>query len=212
VQPHIATLSRRDAARSRRRNLVASGVVLLGAAAVVGLVALSATMTDSPPVVTVASALESQTVSATSAVLGSSTDRTTRAWLGVTGTDWDDGLTEASLDQGAGSGARLLAIDAGSPADQGGLRSGDVITAVDGHQMGTMADLVDDVSNHRPGSKVEVTYRRNGQVQRTTVVLGHPPPGDGEHQAPATTGPPQPTTTATLPTGSVVPTSTSVGG
>src|ERR1039457_1841512 len=44
----------------------------------------------------------------------------------------------------------------GSPAEQSGLRAGDLITSVDGVQMRSPAEVADAFRAHRPGSKAKV--------------------------------------------------------
>jgi S1-C subfamily serine protease len=74
------------------------------------------------------------------------------AYLGVSGI--------AATDDGA-PGAKLGTIESGSPADQAGLRSGDVVTAVDGQPVRQPTDLAAAVANRSPGEqvKVEATVR-----------------------------------------------------
>jgi S1-C subfamily serine protease len=74
--------------------------------------------------------------------------------------------------QDADGGALVATVGSGDPADQAGIRSGDVITAVDGQKVSGARDLVNKIRAHKPGDKVELTYRRNGQEQKTTATLG----------------------------------------
>ena len=64
------------------------------------------------------------------------------------------------------------------PAYAAGLRVGDVITAVDGHELADSGELVSLISNKRPGDTVELTYNRDGHVATATVTLGERPGGD----------------------------------
>ncbi len=189
-----------DAARSRRRNLVASGAIVLSAAGLIGLVALATTMHSAPSPSTVAASAFLSTTSAAGGPPGQS-NTNERPWLGVRGTDTEpdrDGDTSSSPQQPAPvkatRGAVLTEVEPGSPAAQVGLRSGDVVTAVDGHPLRSMADLVSVVRQRDPGTPVVIVYSRDGREQATTVVLG----ADRGQPTTATTWPPAVSSTSAV--------------
>ena len=62
-------------------------------------------------------------------------------------------------------------ITKGGPAEQAGLRPGDTITAVNGQAVPTGDELVNYVTRQKPGTKVTLTYLRNGQQQTATVTV-----------------------------------------
>ncbi len=68
-------------------------------------------------------------------------------------------------------GAQVSQVNAGSPAEQAGIRTGDVITKVDDTLITGPDSLVATVRSYRPGDEVEVTWMRNGQSQTATVTL-----------------------------------------
>ena len=72
---------------------------------------------------------------------------------------------------GSGSGITVSTVVAGSPADQAGLKVGDTITAVDGKKVIKGNDLVSDIASRKPGSKVTLSFIRNGKPQETTVTV-----------------------------------------
>ncbi len=72
---------------------------------------------------------------------------------------------------GAGSGVTVSSVVAGSPADTAGLKVGDTITTVDGHKVTKGAELVAEIAARKPGSKVTVSFLRNGKQQETTVTI-----------------------------------------
>lgn len=74
-------------------------------------------------------------------------------------------------------GALVQAIDPGSPAEQAGLREGDVITAIDGREIDSQTALADLIGQHRPGDEVRLTVLRGSQQQQLTVRLGSQPAG-----------------------------------
>lgn len=72
-------------------------------------------------------------------------------------------------------GAMLGAITPGSPAEQAGLRAGDLVTSVGDIPVDGAAALADAVRAHAPGDEVEVTYVRNRIEQVVTVTLAASP-------------------------------------
>jgi S1-C subfamily serine protease len=66
----------------------------------------------------------------------------------------------------------LTSVTAGGPADQVGIRAGDVILAIDDHYVFTVGELKEEISHHQPGTKIEVRYRRYSIIYDTPVVLG----------------------------------------
>ena len=73
---------------------------------------------------------------------------------------------------GGGNGVTLSNVIAGSPAAQAGLKVGDTITSIDGKPIASGDELVNDISNRKPGSKAEIGYLRNGQKEKTTITIG----------------------------------------
>src|SRR5882757_1875191 len=72
---------------------------------------------------------------------------------------------------GTGSGITISSVVAGSPADQAGLKVGDTITSVDGKKVSKGADLVADIASRKAGSKVTLSFLRNGKTQETAVTI-----------------------------------------
>jgi S1-C subfamily serine protease len=73
---------------------------------------------------------------------------------------------------GQETGLLLTHIEAGSPAEQGGLLLGDAIVGLDGHPVRHHDDLLALLSGDRVGAAVPVRIVRAGQVQEVTVVIG----------------------------------------
>ncbi len=68
-------------------------------------------------------------------------------------------------------GLRVFAVFPGSPADQAGLRPGDLLIAVDGHELSTLADVRSVTRLPFPASgDIEVTLERDGE--RMTLLVG----------------------------------------
>ena len=70
------------------------------------------------------------------------------------------------------TGAQIERVVAGSPAEKAGLRSGDVITAIDGNAITSSDELTAAVGAKTPGDKVTITVKRNGATKTIDVTLG----------------------------------------
>jgi len=64
------------------------------------------------------------------------------------------------------------AVTPGGPADQAGLKPGDIITKLGNHPIDSGPTLVSEIWTYKPGDKVEVEYTRDGKTAKTTVTLG----------------------------------------
>ena len=73
---------------------------------------------------------------------------------------------------GGGSGVTLSNVISGSPAAAAGLKVGDTITSIDGKPITNGDELVNDISNRKPGSKATLGYLRNGQKEEASVIIG----------------------------------------
>lgn len=91
-------------------------------------------------------------------------ESTVTGYLGVMGTDAT----------GAQAGATIESIE-GTPAAKAGLEAGDIITAVDEHQVSSMIDLVAQISTNSPGDEVTLSVVRDGEPREVTVTLGSAP-------------------------------------
>jgi putative serine protease PepD len=64
------------------------------------------------------------------------------------------------------------AVTKDGPADKAGLKSGDVITKLDDTMIDSGPTLIGTIWTHKPGEKVEITYKRDGKESTTEVTLG----------------------------------------
>ena len=107
--------------------------------------------------------------------------RVSRGYLGVQ----IQPLTK-ELAQGFGlsteKGALVASTQDGTPAEKAGLKSGDVITAVDGEPVADARELTRKIGALKPGAKAEITYLRDGKERTATVALASQP---GEKEAKA---------------------------
>jgi serine protease Do len=67
------------------------------------------------------------------------------------------------------------AVVSGSPADQAGLKEGDIITKVGSQTIDQNHSLSALIGNYKVGDKVTLTYLRSGKTQTTTVTLSQAP-------------------------------------
>jgi putative serine protease PepD len=78
-------------------------------------------------------------------------------------------------DSTSGAGAAVGQVAGGGPAADAGLRSGDVVTAIDGKAIAGSDALVNAVDGHKPGDEVTLTVRRGGDTSSIKVKLGTRP-------------------------------------
>ncbi|MEU9356041.1 trypsin-like peptidase domain-containing protein [Streptomyces griseoloalbus] len=79
-----------------------------------------------------------------------------------------------------GDGARVAAkgsdggpaVSTGGPGARAGIRSGDVITQVDGQRVHSGEELIVKTRAHRPGDRLELTLERDGEERKVSLVLG----------------------------------------
>ncbi|WP_369233451.1 trypsin-like peptidase domain-containing protein [Streptomyces sp. R21] len=64
------------------------------------------------------------------------------------------------------------AVTADGPGDKAGIKSGDVITEVDGQRVHSGEELIVKTRTHRPGDRLELTLQRDGTEKKLTLVLG----------------------------------------
>ncbi len=75
-----------------------------------------------------------------------------------------------------GGGLPVRTILRGGPADQAGLRPGDVLTTIDGTPIGSANALTDVLDQRYPGNVVDMTWRdASGQDRQAKVTLGSGP-------------------------------------
>jgi S1-C subfamily serine protease len=92
----------------------------------------------------------------------------------------DRAILGVRITQTAGFGAdgvRVAAVDGDGPAAGAGIRSGDLITAVDGTTVSSVDDLTAALDRHSPGDRVRVGWTTTtGAARAATVQLAVGPP------------------------------------
>jgi putative serine protease PepD len=79
------------------------------------------------------------------------------------------------LQQSSTGGAGVAALSPGGPAASGGLRAGDLITAVNGQTVTSVNSFIATIANYSPGQTVTMTVRRGGSTTTVRVKLGTQP-------------------------------------
>ncbi|HWF48945.1 MAG TPA: DegQ family serine endoprotease [Bryobacteraceae bacterium] len=70
------------------------------------------------------------------------------------------------------NGAIVTDVTPGQPGAKAGLKSGDVITAIDGQKVKDSTDLTMKVTEHAPGQTVALDVLRDGKPMKINVTLG----------------------------------------
>lgn len=97
-----------------------------------------------------------------------------RAYLAIVPQDLDENLA-AGLHLDGTKGALVGDVSRDGPADKAGLRPGDVIVFVDGHEIESAASLRATVAEMKPGRTVPVRVLRGGAEKTLNVTLGERP-------------------------------------
>lgn len=94
-----------------------------------------------------------------------------RGMLGVMGTELNSDLAKSfGFNQNAGAFVNEVLKDSG--ADKAGIKSGDIITAVNGKKVTSFAQLRAEIATLRAGSEVKLTIFRDGAYKDYTVKIG----------------------------------------
>jgi serine protease Do len=98
----------------------------------------------------------------------------TRGWIGAevqsVTPELADGLGVNDL-----HGAIVANVQANGPAAKAGLKSGDVVTAVEGELVKNANELTRKIHEKTPGSSIQLTMLRGGKQDSLTVTLGQLP-------------------------------------
>jgi putative serine protease PepD len=73
------------------------------------------------------------------------------------------------------AGATVASVQSGSPAEQAGIRQGDVIRTIDGKAVSSSEDVVSAISGRSAGTKITIGIERGGQSKSITVTLEQQP-------------------------------------
>jgi serine protease Do len=98
----------------------------------------------------------------------------TRGWMGVQVQPVTAAIAD-SLGLKNPEGAIVDEPQSGSPAAKAGIKSGDVITAVNGTQVKDSRDLARTIAGIAPGTSVKLTVMHDGQSHDMSLTLGELP-------------------------------------
>jgi len=95
-----------------------------------------------------------------------------RAYLGIKYAP-DNLSDEVKKQEGIkdGEGVYVSEVPADGAAAQAGIKKGDILTKINGMALSSAAEMVGQIATFRPGDKVSVTYKRDGQEYTVPVVL-----------------------------------------
>ncbi|ACF46583.1 protease Do [Prosthecochloris aestuarii DSM 271] len=103
-----------------------------------------------------------------------SNGKVTRGWLGVTIQDVDENIAKGlQLDPPEGVLVGTVVDD--GPAASAGVKTGDVIIAIDGKKVTDTIELRNGIAETPPGTTVKLRVWRNGQVKLLSVRLSELP-------------------------------------
>lgn len=97
--------------------------------------------------------------------------KVTRGFFGIKIQSMTDGIAR-ELGIPDGSGALVSLVIPGSPAERGGLKSGDIITKLNGEAINDSAKLRLQIAALEVGSVVDVNYVRDGKPASCSITVG----------------------------------------
>lgn len=100
--------------------------------------------------------------------------RVVRAYLGIYGQDLNRNLARA-LELDNSQGIIVTTVQEGTPAEEAGLREGDVIKTLNGKQIQNYANFRTTIATSDPDNEITLGIFRDGEEQELTVTLGELP-------------------------------------
>ncbi len=85
------------------------------------------------------------------------------------------GTQPSYADVPEGGGVKLDGVTAGSPAEKGGIKAGDIIIKFDGKDVKEIESYMAAMSTRKPGDEVEIIVKRDGKEVPLKVKLGTRP-------------------------------------
>jgi serine protease DegS len=98
-----------------------------------------------------------------------------RGWLGIDFNVFKRQYSPNAFASKQDTGIMLSGVYAKSPAHIAGLKPGDLITHFDGNFIEDWNESLNYVTKLRPGSALNITYRRNDKTHTVTAILGTRP-------------------------------------
>ncbi|MBI3222675.1 MAG: Do family serine endopeptidase [Nitrosomonadales bacterium] len=98
----------------------------------------------------------------------------TRGWIGAGVQELTPELAE-SFQLGNTKGVLISEVLRNSPAEQAGIRTGDILIAIDGQAITSWSKMLETVANFPPGTIVQVKLMRDGNTINAAVKIGKRP-------------------------------------
>jgi serine protease DegQ len=98
----------------------------------------------------------------------------TRGWIGAGVQELTPELAE-SFKLGDIKGVLVTEVIHRSPADQAGIKTGDILTTIDNHTIDNWSAMLETVANLPPGKAVPIRLVRNGEAMSMQVKIGKRP-------------------------------------
>ena len=114
--------------------------------------------------------------------------RVVRGYMGAAVQTLTPELADAMKLKGDATGALVGEVSPGSPAQKAGIKTGDVITSVNGKKVTDNRELRLMVGSMAPGTNAQIEVNRDGQKKSINVDLAEMPPGttqEGAEPSPA---------------------------
>jgi serine protease Do len=123
--------------------------------------------------------------------------RVERGYIGASVQTLTPELADAMKLKGQPTGALVGEVAPNTPSQKAGLKTGDVINAVNGKKISDARELRLMIGSMAPGSKAQIEVNREGQTKTFDVELAEMPPGtteEGPETSPEESGQPEKTT------------------
>jgi serine protease Do len=103
--------------------------------------------------------------------------RVVRGYIGASVQPLTPELAEAMKLKGQPTGALVGEVAPKTPSEKAGLKTGDVITTVNGKKINDAQELRLMIGSMQPGTRVQIEVNREGQKKTFDVELAEMPPG-----------------------------------
>jgi len=108
----------------------------------------------------------------------------TRGWIGIEAQDITPELAE-SFKLKQTNGSLIAGIVSGSPAERAGLKPGDILLEIDGHQVLDSSSMLTLISGLKPNKQAILKISRNQRKMDIPVIIGKRPKPQAQVQAPS---------------------------
>ncbi len=109
--------------------------------------------------------------------------RVVRGYIGTSVQTLTPEIADAMKLNGPLSGALVGEVEPNAPASKAGIKTGDVITAVNGKKVNDPRELRLMIGSMAPGTKVQIEVNREGQSKTFDVQLAEMPPSAANEEA-----------------------------